>query len=86
MEKEQLKQFMSSKTEIKNWLIDKISKVTETKAEDVEIDKDIESFGLDSIMAIRITGELSEAINYDLDPSLFFSYSTIEALECLPLM
>jgi acyl carrier protein len=77
---------ISSKKEIKSvnqieeWLISYIAEMLDIKPEKVDITTLFEEYGLDSAMIIGMLGDLEVWLEYELDPTLVYDYSTIEDL------
>ena len=66
--------------EIQDWLISYLA--IELKIDPQEIDPAIpfERYGLDSVVAVSLTGELEDRLGRQLKPTLPYDYPTIEAL------
>lgn len=47
---------------------------------DVDIQRPFTSYGLDSLKAFLLTGDLAEWVGHDLPATLFWKYPTVEAL------
>lgn len=56
-----------------------LSKVIELEAERIEIDVALETYGIDSVMAMELTNELEQTFG-PLPKTLFFEYQTIQEL------
>jgi polyketide synthase PksN len=69
-----------NREEIMEWMRDYIAAHLKVGRERVEVDMQFEDFGLDSRTSMEMIGELSKRIGCDLDPGLFYDYSTIESL------
>ena len=65
---------------IEGWLIDKVANSLEIEPHDVDVDKDFAEYGLDSVEAINISGELENYIGCRLSPTLLWDYQNISAL------
>lgn len=66
--------------EIKNWISKKIAEALETDVGSIDPDQDFSDFGLDSMVAFALTGEMSEWIGKELPASLLWEYTTINSL------
>ena len=64
--------------EIQDWLVAYL--IEEMKKDKVEVDVPFDQYGLESSEAVILTGDLSDWLQYDLDPTLLYDYPTIEAL------
>ncbi|VEP13515.1 7-keto-8-aminopelargonate synthetase-like enzyme [Hyella patelloides LEGE 07179] len=65
---------------IEGWLIDKIADSLEIKPHEIDVQKDFADYGLDSVEAINISGELENYLGCRLSPTLLWDYQSIEAL------
>jgi polyketide synthase PksN len=68
------------RNEIMEWMRDYIAAQLNVDRERVEVDMQFEDYGLDSRTSMEMIGDLSERIGRDLDPGVFYDYSTIETL------
>jgi 8-amino-7-oxononanoate synthase len=69
-----------SREAIEGWLIDKIADSLEIKPNEIDVIKDFADYGLDSVEAINISGELENYLGCRLSPTLLWDYQNIEAL------
>ena len=67
-------------TEIQTWLIAQISEHLEIVAEEIEIAQPLANYGMNSLSAARISGELQEWLKREVPPTVFYDYPTIESL------
>jgi acyl carrier protein len=65
---------------IEHWLIDKLASSLGIDNEEIDLEKSIFAYGLDSSVALSITGELEALIDLELDPTLFWEYPKISEL------
>jgi acyl carrier protein len=65
---------------IENWLIDKLANLSGVDSEEIDLEKSIFAYGLDSSVALSITGELENLLNLELDSTLFWEYPKISEL------
>ena len=61
-------------------LVASLAEVLELPPERIERLKPFTDFGLDSIKAFSLTGDLAEWIDQDLPATLFWDYPNVEAL------
>ena len=71
--------FMSQE-EIEQWLTDRLASLLGVQREDIKLEKSIFTCGLDSSVALSLTGELEAMLGLDLDSTLFWEYSKISEL------
>jgi 8-amino-7-oxononanoate synthase len=69
-----------SREAIEGWLIDKIADSLEIKPHEIDVDRDFADYGLDSVEAINISGELENYLGCRLSPTLLWDYQSIQAL------
>lgn len=61
-------------------IVELISKELKVAPESLPTDAQFTQFGMDSIAALTVSGELEDAINQKLPTTLLWDYSTIDAL------
>jgi acyl-CoA synthetase (AMP-forming)/AMP-acid ligase II/acyl carrier protein len=67
--------------EIQTWLINSLSLYLKVEPAAIDVSLPFAYYGLDSSVAVSITGELAQWLGLDqLDPTLFWEYPSIEAL------
>lgn len=66
--------------EIQNWLLNYLSSFLSVSASEIDVNLNLHSYGLDSVVAIGMVADLSEEIGYELPPEILFDYPTITAL------
>lgn len=62
------------------WLIERIAARVKLPVERIETDQPFSRYGLDSVGAVRLAGELSEWLGRDVPATLAYEYPTISAL------
>jgi len=65
---------------IEKILIDKLKEIKNTNYTILDVDEPFENYGIDSIKAVYIVGELEEIFNIELPPTLLWEYNTIKKL------
>jgi acyl carrier protein len=69
---------------IREWLITKLSQVVGIPITDVDPTSSFAEYGLDSMQAVRLSGDLERWMGFELPPILLYDYPTIDALaRCL---
>ena len=68
--------------EIQIWLVSYVSEILDIKPDEVNLTKPLENYGLDSSLAVGLTGDLEEWLGRELDPTLLYDYPTIDSLTC----
>jgi len=66
--------------EIQAWLIANISAIVEIEPKDIDITKPLEYYGMDSMQAMHLSGDLAEWLGRQLSPTVVWDYPTIELL------
>jgi acyl carrier protein len=66
--------------EIKTWLISYLADILDMPSEEVDPNASFDEFGLDSALAISLTGDLEEWLGKKVNPTLLYNYTTISSL------
>lgn len=69
-----------TKEDVEEWLIEKIAEVTKKSASDIETDVQLIDYGINSVDAVRLSGDLEDWVGSELPASIVFQYPTISAL------
>jgi phthiocerol/phenolphthiocerol synthesis type-I polyketide synthase C len=65
---------------IQAWLTDYVSRLIKTEPQTIDVHEPLENFGLSSIDAVSLSGDLESWLGIQLSPMLVYVYPTIEAL------
>jgi acyl transferase domain-containing protein/acyl-CoA synthetase (AMP-forming)/AMP-acid ligase II/NADPH:quinone reductase-like Zn-dependent oxidoreductase/NAD(P)-dependent dehydrogenase (short-subunit alcohol dehydrogenase family)/acyl carrier protein len=65
---------------VQAWLVTKLSGYMHIPPQDIDVRKSFAEFGLSSVQAVTLSGELEEWLKCRLSPTVIFEYPTIEAL------
>lgn len=65
---------------IRQWLINRLAKQLKVDPVTIDTTKKFEQYGLDSIVAVRISGDLEKLVEQRLSPALLFEYPSIDEL------
>ncbi len=65
---------------IREWLVLHIAEWLQLSPEKIDTREVLASYGLDSVTAVRLSGELEESLGRKISPTLVYDYPTIEAL------
>lgn len=65
---------------ITTWLVTKLANFLGLESDQLEIESSFSHYGLDSSVALTLTGELETWLNLDLEPTLFWEYTNIAEL------
>jgi acyl carrier protein len=69
-----------SAAEIQSWIAAYLANLLEVDAEDIDVSLPFDRYGLDSSVAIGLTGDLEDWLEVKLDPTLLYDYPTVAAL------
>ena len=69
-----------SETDIANWLVSRLARESGIPPDDIELGQPFASFGLDSVRALVLVGELETWLGRPLPPIVLWNYPTIETL------
>jgi acyl carrier protein len=72
-------QFFSSEA-ISEWLIEKIAEALAVAPEIIDINRPFAEYGLDSLAAVGVTGELEEWMNILIPATLLWDYPTVNEI------
>ncbi|MDR6116519.1 MULTISPECIES: acyl carrier protein [unclassified Sphingomonas] len=65
---------------IRQWLVERMAVLVNTKPEEVDTARSFESYGLDSLAAVNVAGDLERFMDQRLSPALLFEYPNIDEL------
>lgn len=71
---------LPSAVEIQSWMVSYLAELLGIEPDDVNVTIPFDRYGLDSSVAVGLTGDLEEWLDRKLDPTLLYDYPTIEAL------
>lgn len=69
--------------DIQAWMTSYLADLLEIEPDEVNIAIPFDSYGLDSLAAVGLTGDLEDWLGRKLDPTLLYDYPTVEALSRL---
>lgn len=64
--------------ELQTWMISYLAELLEIDSDDIDINIPFDSYGLDSEVAVGMTGDLENWLEKELDPTLLYNYPTIK--------
>jgi acyl carrier protein len=70
----------ASLEEIQNWLITHLAELMRVSPEEVHVQEPFTNFGLNSIDAVSLSGDLEDYLNRSLPATLLWDFPTIEKL------
>ncbi|MDY8138355.1 acyl carrier protein [Aquimarina sp. 2201CG5-10] len=69
-----------TKENIQNWLIEKVAEQLGIKITDISTNEELAAYGLDSMDAVMISGELEEMLDLELPSTILWDYPTIDSI------
>lgn len=66
--------------QIRSWIVHRLARMLDVKPEAIGIDDPLAEYGLDSVEAIALSGELSDHLGRRWPPTLVWDYPTIAEL------
>ena len=78
--KESIQKDLPTTAEIEAWLVSYLAELLEIEPEKVDVTIPFDRYGLDSSIAIGMSGDLEDWLGGELDPTLLYDYPTIEVL------
>jgi len=69
-----------TEAEIQQWLISNIAALVEIDPANIDIQKPLEYYGMDSMQAMHLSGDLADWLGQQLSPTVVWDYPTIELL------
>lgn len=66
--------------EIESWLTSYIADLLEIPQEEVDPMANFDEYGLDSALAISLSGDLEEWLGCKINPTILYNYTTISSL------
>lgn len=65
---------------LQDWLLTRVADAVKIDPDRIRTDVSLDEYGLDSVSAVSISGELGDRLNRDLPGTLLYEYSTIDEL------
>jgi 8-amino-7-oxononanoate synthase len=69
-----------SEAEISSWLVARIAELLELDPEEINLQEDLTDYGLSSVDAVNLSGDLENFLKKRLSPTVVWEYPTIEGL------
>ncbi len=66
--------------EISNWIVGRLARMLGVSPEEIHVDDSFSDYGLESVEAVALSGELSEFLGERLSPTLVWDHPTIASL------
>ena len=68
---------MSTEERVLEWVRDHLAQALGVTPESVSVDKGLSSYGLDSVDAVLMAGELEEAFGVEIEPARFIACDSL---------
>lgn len=68
----------SDETAVKGWLAQRMASQLKADISSIDTAKPFEEYGLDSMFAVKVTGELEKVVEMRLSPALLFENTCID--------
>lgn len=65
---------------IQGWLVSKFAELMKIQPEQIDVKEPLQSYGLDSVTAVDLVGEIEDRLGRKLPATLAYKYPTIEDL------
>lgn len=66
--------------ELREWLILRVAEYAERQPGEIQPDVSLAEYGLDSMYALMLCGDIEDHLGLTVDPTVAWDYSTIDAL------
>jgi len=75
----ELAQQFSTET-LSNWLVEKVAYYLQKDVAEIKIDQPLAGYGLDSVYAVSLCGDLEDLLGIYVEPTLAWDYPTINEI------
>lgn len=65
---------------IRSWLVDRLAKQLKVDRATIDPAMRFDEYGLDSLVAVQVSGDLEKVVEQRLSPALLFEYGSIDEL------
>jgi acyl carrier protein len=69
-----------TESKVRNWVRQHLAQLLGIEPASVAFDRTLENYGLDSVDAVLMAGELEEALGVEIDPASFIQYENFEQM------
>lgn len=66
--------------DIAEWLTDKVAGYLRLPSEQIDRDRALAEYGLDSVYAMTLCGDIEDSLGIEVEPTLAWDYPTINAM------
>lgn len=68
---------MTTEERVREWVRDHLAQILGVAPESIAIDKGLSSYGLDSVDAVLMAGELEETFGIEIEPARFIAFDSL---------
>lgn len=72
--------FRQSVESLQEWLISRVAAYVQRSPGEIKADVPLSDYGLDSVYALTLSGDIEDHLGLSLDPTLMWDHPTIAAL------
>jgi acyl carrier protein len=65
---------------IQKWILEWLAREMQIPADDLDAAKSFESFGMTSLLAVTMTGDLEDWLGREVDPAIMYDHPTVAGL------
>jgi len=69
-----------SQQALTTWLVTKVKTIAKIESTEVDINEQFINYGLNSVDAVNLSGELEDYVGYEIPASIMYEFSTINEL------
>jgi len=73
------RKLLPSSLEIQAWIVEYLAEVLEIDRDELDVTVPFDCYGLDSAVAVGMTGDLEDWLGQKLDLTLLYDYPTVES-------
>ncbi|WP_156755320.1 acyl carrier protein [Actinokineospora pegani] len=67
-------------TDIADWLTERVASYLDTDADSIDRDLPLAEYGLDSVYALSLCGDIEDTLGLVVEPTLAWDYPTVTAM------
>jgi acyl carrier protein len=80
MSETDLTQIQRTPEGIRSWLMDRVAYYLELPAEQIDPEASVAEYGLDSVYAFALCGDIEDALGLSVEPTVVWDFDTLTAL------
>lgn len=66
---------------LREWLVQRVATYVQQSPEDIKTNVPLSEYGLDSVYALTLSGDIEDHLGLTLEPTLMWDHPTIDGLE-----